>query len=352
MQEAGIRVLGYVDTDYGRDSMVSVESKVDLYKEWYGVDGIMFDEMNNKAGYEAYYAALGDYVHSEGMAVSMGNPGTRVPTTYIGTLDFLAVYEGSEYPNLSYTTYAGYSSSNFATIVYGVSLDRSFLASLMGVNSWVYVTDDDLPNPYNALPSYFASEVAALSLLDGGATTTSTSAVTVASSTSTVATTTAPSLGTSTTAMEPPTSTVSTTASETSSTFTSASSSTERSLTLGATETSSTSSTTDGPTPADPSDNSTRPASASARMTTSPTTGKSNSASSQITRTTTAPSALTIIVNPATTGGDPIDGKQAGASQGGAGSDSFGNVPVTVAIIFGILTMAGLVFLSLHQYRF
>ena len=137
LQEAGVTVLGYVDTAYGGDTVATVETEVNLYEKWYAVDGIMFDEMSNKPGFEGYYATLGGYVRSEGMAVSMGNPGARGPTTFIGALDFLGVYEGGKYPPSTSVTYSGYSASNFATIVYGVPLDGAFLASLKGVNSWV-----------------------------------------------------------------------------------------------------------------------------------------------------------------------------------------------------------------------
>jgi hypothetical protein len=43
-QDAGLSVLGYVFTDYGRRSSAEVNDDVDDYYRWYGVDGIFFDE--------------------------------------------------------------------------------------------------------------------------------------------------------------------------------------------------------------------------------------------------------------------------------------------------------------------
>jgi hypothetical protein len=34
--------------------------------------------------------------------------------------------------------------------------------------AWIYLTDGVLPNPYNSLPTYFADEVAMLSLVERG----------------------------------------------------------------------------------------------------------------------------------------------------------------------------------------
>ena len=185
LQTAGIKVLGYVDTAYAGDSISSVEANVDRYKTWYGVDGIMFDDMPNQARHEAYYSTLNSYVHSliPG-SLTLGNPGTSVPASYIGTLDVLNIYENNGYPSLSFISYPGYGPTNFSTVVVGAPLDPSFLTSLSGVVSWVYVTDAALPNPYDVLPSYFTAEVATLSALDltSPPSTTTTSATSTATS--------------------------------------------------------------------------------------------------------------------------------------------------------------------------
>lgn len=194
LQAAGVKVLGYVDTAYGTDSISSVEADVNLYHTWYGVDGIMFDDMTNQVGYETYYSTLSSYVHSliPG-STTMGNPGTSVPTSFIGTLDVLCIYESTGYPSLSFITYPGYSPSNFAVIAIGVPLDTSFLASVSGVVAWVYATDANLPNPYDVLPSYFTSEVAMLATIDGVTATTTSTSTTSASTTSTTSTASSPS---------------------------------------------------------------------------------------------------------------------------------------------------------------
>src|SRR5882762_6634510 len=89
LQSSGVTVLGYVATGYGNNAISSEESQINKYHSWYNIDGIFFDEMSNTAGYESYYSTLNSFVKSNGMTYTMGNPGTSVPSSYIGILDNL-----------------------------------------------------------------------------------------------------------------------------------------------------------------------------------------------------------------------------------------------------------------------
>jgi hypothetical protein len=217
LRAAGITVVGYVATGYAVSSYSSVsnvESQVAAYHNWYAVNGILFDEMSNQPGYESYYSTIGNYVHSLGMSLTMGNPGTSVPNSFLGTLDVLCIYESNGYPSLSFITYPGYSPSNFAVIALSVSLSTPFLTGAAPLTSWFYITDAGGSNPYDVLPTYFTTEVATLSTIDGTAVTTTSTSSTSSTSTSSSSSTTSTS------------STISTTTSATSSTTTSTSSKT------------------------------------------------------------------------------------------------------------------------------
>src|SRR3989454_1651981 len=188
-QAAGIIVIGYVATGYASHGMSDLDTQISLYKSWYSANGIFFDEMSNNAGNENYYSTLNTYVKSLGMTMTMGNPGTSVPNSYIGTLDSLCIFEQGGLPTLSYlSSYSGHPKSNFAYIGLSVSsLNTSYEASSSNYVQWIYITDAGGGNPYNVLPSYFMNEVAALDA--GGQTSTSTSTAT--SKTTTTTTTTA-----------------------------------------------------------------------------------------------------------------------------------------------------------------
>src|SRR5256712_4207165 len=208
-QAAGIIVLGYVATGYASQLVSSLESQISSYKNWYSVNGIMFDEMSSVPGNENYYSTLNTFVKSLGMTMTMGNPGTSVPSSYIGTLDSLFIFEQSGLPTLSYlSSYSGHPKSNFAYIGYTVSpLNAAFEAASSQYAGWLYITDAGLPNPYNVLPSYFMNEVAALDPSTATTSTTATSATTT-SSTATATTTTTTSTYTTTTSSAIPTATV------------------------------------------------------------------------------------------------------------------------------------------------
>src|SRR3989442_2821269 len=188
-QAAGIIVIGYVATGYASHGMSDLDTQMSLYKIWYSANGIFFDEMSNNAGNEGYYSTLNTYVKSLGMTMTMGNPGTSVPSSYIGILDSLCIFEQSGLPTLSYlSSYSGHPKSNFAYIGLSVSsLDTSFEVSSSNYVQWIYITNAGGGNPYNVLPSYFMNEVAAL---DAG-TQTSTSTSTTTSTTTTATGTTA-----------------------------------------------------------------------------------------------------------------------------------------------------------------
>src|SRR2546428_9241180 len=187
-QAAGIIVLGYVATGYASHLMSSLESQIGSYKNWYSVSGIFFDEMSNVQGNENYYSTLNTYVKSLGMTMTMGNPGTSMPNSYIGTLDSLCIFEQSGLPTLSYlSSYSGHPKSNFAYIGLSVSLlNTAFEAASSQYAGWIYITNAGGGNPYNVLPSYFMNEVAAL---DPSPVTTTTTVPPVTTTTTTATTT-------------------------------------------------------------------------------------------------------------------------------------------------------------------
>ncbi len=160
LQAAGITVIGYVPTEYAGRSLSSVESEVNAYANMYGLSGIFFDQMSNVPGYEWYYSTLTNYVHSSGMSLSVGNPGTGVPSSFVGTVDLLVIYENAGLPSISLLASRtdGYSSQNFAMIPYDVGYaSQSYISSASNYLSYMYITDGQYPDQYSALPSYFSS---------------------------------------------------------------------------------------------------------------------------------------------------------------------------------------------------
>src|SRR5487761_54912 len=186
--QAGLTVLGYVHTSWGERGQGAVKADINAYRNWYNISGIFFDEMSTVAGNENYYSSLNLYAKQLGYRMTVGSEGSNASSSYIGTMDILCIYENQGLPSAATLVNSTgiYNRQNFAEISYGVpNLNASFEPSLAKYVGWIYVTNDALPDPYDSLPSYFASEVAALS----APTTTETTETITAVVTNTVTTT-------------------------------------------------------------------------------------------------------------------------------------------------------------------
>lgn len=165
LKAAKITVIGYVYTGYGTRDHDVIKSEITKYKEWYNLDGIMFDEMSNQIGYEMYYKSLTSYTKSLGMKFTKGNPGTNVPASYMDVVDNFVMYENHGYPNLSKLKdlHMDYDKKNLSFVSYGVSsLDTQYIIHASNCVGMMYITDNVMPNPYDSIPSYFENLVSAL----------------------------------------------------------------------------------------------------------------------------------------------------------------------------------------------
>lgn len=159
LKNAGIVVLGYVPTGYADRDPNEVKAEIDDYVAWYpATTGIFFDEQSNEPGFESYYSDLDTYAKSKGLTFTVGNPGTDTAESYVNALDMMLIYETDGLPSASSLGgwHDGYDKKNFGIIPYAVpSLDTSFVAQAKAHVGYIYITDDDLPNPWDSLPPYF-----------------------------------------------------------------------------------------------------------------------------------------------------------------------------------------------------
>ncbi len=177
LQAAGIMVLGYDHTSYGARSVTDVEADAAHYNSWYHVNGLFFDEMAATTGYEGYYSTINAYAKSLGMTYTVGNPGTTLPSSYMGILNNLVIYEDSGLTATSSlpSSYPGSSAGEFSVISYADPEPTTAQVQGIAANvGYVYFTDANLPNPYGALPSYLAAEVSMLASPSTPSTTTAT----------------------------------------------------------------------------------------------------------------------------------------------------------------------------------
>jgi len=163
---AGIKVIGYVATGYASKTAATVEADIDRWKTFYPgqLSGIFFDEQSNKAGDVAHYRELSQYAKAQGLTFTVGNPGTDTAEGYIGALDTMLIYESAGLPSASEMGgwHSKYPPSNFGIIPYAVNMDATFVHNARQYVQYIYLQSDNLPNPWDSLPSYFASLLAAL----------------------------------------------------------------------------------------------------------------------------------------------------------------------------------------------
>ncbi len=167
-EAAGIAMYGYVSADYGNGgvSLSSAETQINDYASWYGVDDIFVDEAPTSCGVEtSYFQPLYAYIHAHG-GLEILNPGESTMSCYMSATDILDSFEGSYTSFASYTPASwtsGYPASRFFNEVYDTPTEGDMVTVLDRLETlnagWVYVTNLNLPNPYNALPSYWTNEV-------------------------------------------------------------------------------------------------------------------------------------------------------------------------------------------------
>ena len=172
LKDVGITVVGYTYTEYGQRPTSEIQTDINRYQSFYsiegGVMGILFDEMSNQPGKESYYKNLSNYAKSKAATLTIGNPGTSTTESYVSTMDTMTIYEGQGLPSISLlndrTTFAGtYDKRNFNYVSYGIpSLDIAATKMTTFFVGWLYVTDDDLQNPWDSLPSYLEQLISTL----------------------------------------------------------------------------------------------------------------------------------------------------------------------------------------------
>ena len=166
LDAAGIIVIAYVATTYGKKTASIAQGEIAKYQGWYpGIKGIFFDEMSNTAGDEAYYKGLDQFAKSKGLPVTVGNPGTDTLASFVGTVDTILIYESEGLPTVSsLAVFSGqYDKKNFGVIPYGVpALNAAFVTGARAHVGFIYLTDDTVPNPWDTLPSYFSNLLGAL----------------------------------------------------------------------------------------------------------------------------------------------------------------------------------------------
>jgi hypothetical protein len=175
--KAGIAVVGYVLTNEGKGSVDDVRRDIDKWLAFYpNINGIFFDEQSqlDDKGKVDFYKNVFAYARKKiKNSLIISNPGGAFPERYISEAkaDITCIYEDEQgFDTFSMPTWtAKYSPERFAVLLHKVK-DRQLMESYLDravklrIGN-VYVTDDQLSNPWDSLPSYWSSEVSKVKAL-------------------------------------------------------------------------------------------------------------------------------------------------------------------------------------------
>jgi len=167
----GIMVLGYSSTANGARPVAQIEADVRNYKAWYGVTGVFLDSVDGTASELPYYRHLANYIHRTipGSSVWL-NAGVYPDQRYMSIGNVLMVFEGTyaQYRAVQVPGWAhDFPAARFANTIYdavtGAQANNAMNLARSRNAGYVYVTNLSGGNPYDALPSYWSSEVTAIS---------------------------------------------------------------------------------------------------------------------------------------------------------------------------------------------
>lgn len=164
LHRAGVCVIGYVDTGYGRRDPEAVLAETSLYQDWYGVRGVCLDQVASGEEDLGYYARLAGRVRMLGAEVVFFNHGTHPASGYARHADLLGTFEGTwaAYQRLRIPRWARrWPSSKVYHVVHSVPAAQLPAARQLAARHHagaVYITERGGPNPYDGLPEMSENE--------------------------------------------------------------------------------------------------------------------------------------------------------------------------------------------------
>ena len=180
LHQAGIKVMGYVPTNYAKRDLQAVEADIDLYIKHFNIEGIFLDEATSTQNKHSYYQQIYRYIKSRSLSNNSHqrdytviiNPGVAVDEAYLSqpVADTIAIFENYQKAWNSYRppSYINkYHPQNFAALIHTTANRKLLKSTLDRVAKsrigYVYVTNDTPDtidrNPWDSLPEYWQAEV-------------------------------------------------------------------------------------------------------------------------------------------------------------------------------------------------
>ncbi|OKK19805.1 hypothetical protein AMK16_14160 [Streptomyces sp. CB00455] len=94
LRAAGVPVLGYADTDYGRRPHAEVVQDLLRHRDWYGTDGTFLDQAASEPALLPHYERLAVAARAAGARTLVLNHGVHPHPGYADLADLLVTFEG------------------------------------------------------------------------------------------------------------------------------------------------------------------------------------------------------------------------------------------------------------------
>jgi hypothetical protein len=168
LTSGAVVVVGYVYTSYGERPAAQVLADAAKYTNSPAVRGIFLDEVDSTTNHLAYYAAIASAIRAlPRMSLVILNPGLPIAEEYVrdGVGDIVVMFEDREgwREHTPAATMRRHPARRFAMLWLGCPSEEHMRTGMDWAADrnfgWVYVTDDDLPNPWDSLPPWWSNLV-------------------------------------------------------------------------------------------------------------------------------------------------------------------------------------------------
>jgi len=165
LQAAGIRTIGYIDTDYGSRDPALIGREARTYRERYGVDGVFMDQVGSDLDKLDHYAQCVVAAKTAGTPFVVLNPGAEPHPGYVDLANVTVTFEGAwdTYQELAVPDWMRkYPAKRFCHLVHSVPgpffSEALHLAAERHVGS-VFVSDGSGANPWDRFPDPLVTEL-------------------------------------------------------------------------------------------------------------------------------------------------------------------------------------------------
>ena len=167
VEASGGRVIGYVDTAYGKRPSAAVLRDLVRYQSWYGLHGVFLDQVPSGRDHLAHYRRIVEAARRSGFGFFAINPGVIPDPGYVELADVVVTFEG---PWLAYRDHAtvdwttDHPAERFCHLVHSTPPEELAAAQDLALERHVgafYITEQSGANPWGSLSTQLAQTAAA-----------------------------------------------------------------------------------------------------------------------------------------------------------------------------------------------